>query len=157
MEAISELCLTHFSTRVTIGGATENRLMMQHQSDMLNLTVIRPEIGETTALGAAFAAGLAVGLWKDLDELTKLRKIREKYEPRMPDYIRERNWHGWQKAVARSLNWIDRDEVIVEKANPSLKSKSLVSLERLAPYLTVAGLALGIGFVLGHTRHARHF
>lgn len=129
------------------GGATENRLMMQFQSDLLNLTVIRPEVGETTALGAAFAAGLAVGVWKDLEELTNLRAIREKYEPRMEEHIREKNWNGWKKAVERSLDWIGREEGLLEDA----EVKPLLSLEHMTPYLAVAaaGLGLGIVFMLG--------
>ncbi|CAB9509211.1 Glycerol kinase [Seminavis robusta] len=124
------------------GGATENRLMMQFQSDMLDLTVIRPEVGETTALGAAFAAGLAVGVWKDLEELNKLRAIKEKFQPSMDARVREKNWQGWQKAVSRSLGWIDSDAVedTTERAG---------SLAEMAPYVALTGLALGVGFLLG--------
>lgn len=125
------------------GGATENRLMMQFQSDILNKTVIRPEVGETTALGAAFAAGLAVGVWKDLKELSKLRAIRETFEPSMDEHTREKNWHGWQKAIARSLNWVGDDDDLL--GNKSGKAS-------VAPFLLVAGMALGVGFLLGQKR-----
>ena len=126
------------------GGATENRLMMQFQCDILNKTVIRPEVGETTALGAAFAAGLAVGVWKDLKELSKLRAIRETFEPTMNDNTRDKNWRGWQKAVARSLNWVDSDDAPTENAQKLSKG--------IAPVLVVAGMALGVGFLLGQSR-----
>lgn len=127
------------------GGATENRLMMQFQSDILKLTVIRPEVGETTALGAAFAAGLQVGIWKDVNELTELRAIREKFEPHMSEFQREKNWQGWQKAVSRSLGWIETEESLV-------KSDKNMTLSELMPYVALSGLALGVGFLLGQAK-----
>jgi glycerol kinase len=128
------------------GGATENRFMMQFQSDILNKTVTRPEVGETTALGAAFAAGLTVGMWRDLDELEGLRHIREKYQPKMDEYQREKNWHGWQKAVSRSMGWIETDEAIIEK----IVKKS--SLDKVVPLIALSGLAVGFGYFLGQSR-----
>jgi len=129
------------------GGATENRLMMQFQCDILKKTVIRPEVGETTALGAAFAAGLAVGVWKDLEELSNLRAIRERYEPTMDEFHREKNWSGWQKAVTRSLGWVESDEHILGSA----KKEKPFFKEHL-PVLALSALAVGVGFLVGQSR-----
>ena len=126
------------------GGATENRLMMQFQSDILKKTVIRPEVGETTAQGAAFAAGLAVGVWKDLAELSRLRVIKETYQPTMDDHIREKNWKGWQKAVDRSLNWVGDDDV------PLGQGKN--SSSNTVPILVAVGIVFGLGFLSGQSR-----
>ena len=128
------------------GGATENRLMMQFQADILNKVVTRPEVGETTALGAAFAAGLTVGMWRDLEELEALRSIREKYQPRMDEFHREKNWHGWQKAVSRAMGWVESDEIIIEK----FTKKGY--LERTAPWLLLSCAAVGVGYLLGQIR-----
>lgn len=125
------------------GGATENRLLMQFQADILNLTVIRPEVGETTALGAAFAAGLCVGVFKDVTQLTELREIRERFEPNMNEPEREKNWKGWQKAVSRSLDWIETDDT----ASPSSAAPT-----KVISYVAMAGFALVVGFVMGQAR-----
>lgn len=127
------------------GGATENRLMMQFQCDILKKPVIRPEVGETTALGAAFAAGLQVGIWKDVEELTELRAIREQYTPAMSDYLREKNWRGWQKAVSRSLDWIEHEDF-------EASSKKSFPFKEYLPYLAISGLAVGVGFVMGQAK-----
>jgi glycerol kinase len=71
--------------------------------------VIRPKIAETTALGAAYAAGLAVGFWSDLDELTDKWAEDTRWEPKMPADERERTYRNWQKAVTKSLDWVDDD------------------------------------------------
>jgi|EP00970_Alexandrium_tamarense_P020664 glycerol kinase len=91
------------------GGATANKLMMQFQADMLDVPVVKPLVMETTALGAAFAAGLAVNVWKDLDEIKALWTITETFEPSMDESKRAKNWKGWNKAVQRSFDWIDED------------------------------------------------
>ena len=67
--------------------------------------MLRPSIRETTALGAAYLAGLAVGVWKDLDELRALRTLDQHYQPQMEEDTRRRLLQGWHKAVGRSLDW----------------------------------------------------
>jgi glycerol kinase len=89
------------------GGMVANETLMQFQADMLGVPVIRPTISETTSLGAAYAAGLAVGLWKELDELKILWKKDREWKPQMPDSQRDRLYHGWLKAVNRSFNWVE--------------------------------------------------
>jgi glycerol kinase len=89
------------------GGATANRFLMQFQSDILGVPVIRPECLETTGLGAAFAAGLAVRVWGDLDEISKMWRADTTWKPTMLASERERCWKGWNKAVEKSLNWLD--------------------------------------------------
>jgi glycerol kinase len=91
------------------GGMVGNELLMQFQADILDVPVIRPKIAETTALGAAYAAGLAVGFWSDLDELTAKWAEDKRWEPQMPDEDRGRYYRNWQKAVTKSLDWVDED------------------------------------------------
>ena len=91
------------------GGMVGNELLMQFQADILDVPVIRPKIAETTALGAAYAAGLAVGFWSDLDELTAKWAEDKRWEPTMSQEDRERNYRNWQKAVTKSLDWVDED------------------------------------------------
>jgi glycerol kinase len=90
------------------GGATANALMMQFQADISQKTVRRPVISETTALGAAYLAGLAVGVWSGLDEIKRLWKCDVTYEPEMPGEERQGLLKGWSRAVGRSLDWIER-------------------------------------------------
>ena len=87
------------------GGMTANELLMQFQADVLDLPVIRPQVTETTALGAAFAAGLAVGFWSDLTELRERWALDRRWEPRMEPATREREHAQWKKAVTRSFDW----------------------------------------------------
>lgn len=87
------------------GGAAKNNLLMQFQADVLNSDVIRPQTTETTALGAAYLAGLAVGYWKDIDEVKKQWHIDTKFIPNQTEQIIE-NKTKWDDAVKRSLNWI---------------------------------------------------
>jgi glycerol kinase len=68
---------------------------------------VRPVVAETTALGAAYAAGLAVGFWKDIDDLRLNWRVDRHWEPRWSDDRREAMYRGWQKAVERTLNWVD--------------------------------------------------
>jgi glycerol kinase len=91
------------------GGMVGNELLMQFQADLLDVPVIRPRIAETTALGAAYAAGLAVGFWSGLDELTALWAEDRRWEPQMPAEERERTYRNWRKAVTKSLDWVDQD------------------------------------------------
>jgi glycerol kinase len=87
------------------GGATANNFLMQFQADLLNCEIKRPKIIETTALGAAFLAGLAVGFWKDQEELQKLWQPDKTFSPAMEDGKREKLVHFWHKAVERTKNW----------------------------------------------------
>jgi glycerol kinase len=89
------------------GGMVANDTLMQFQSDLLGVPVIRPETIETTALGAAYAAGLAVGFWKDTDELKRLWQASRAWQPAMPANQRETLFAGWKKAVTKSLDWLE--------------------------------------------------
>jgi glycerol kinase len=96
-----------FSELKVDGGMTANELLMQFQADVLGVPVIRPAVTETTALGAAFAAGLAVGFWSDLDELRERWSEDKRWEPAMDESLREREYAQWKKAVQRSLGWVE--------------------------------------------------
>jgi glycerol kinase len=89
------------------GGMVFNELLMQFQADILNVPVIRPKVAETTALGAAYAAGLAVGFWKDYDELRLNWGKDKEWKPSMPAEKRDTLYAGWKKAVTRTLDWIE--------------------------------------------------
>ncbi len=91
------------------GGMVVNELLMQFQADMLEVPVIRPSIKETTALGAAFAAGLSVGFWKDVDELKSLWKEEKRWTPNMDKAERDHRYRLWKKAVERSFNWVEEE------------------------------------------------
>ncbi len=89
------------------GGAAANNFLLQFQADILGVPVARPKVTETTALGAAMLAGLAVGFWKDRSELKRTKELDRVFEPSMDDKTRARLWTGWKKAVRRSCNWAD--------------------------------------------------
>jgi glycerol kinase len=89
------------------GGATVNDTLLQLQADILGVPVVRPIITETTALGAAYAAGLASGVWKDLTELERKWRQDKRWDPRWSADQREQAYAGWKKAVERTFNWID--------------------------------------------------
>jgi glycerol kinase len=89
------------------GGMVRNELLMQFQADILDVPVIRPKVCETTALGAAYAAGLAVGFWKDFEELRSHWGKEKEWKPQMPAEERDRLYSGWKKAVIRTLDWVD--------------------------------------------------
>jgi glycerol kinase len=89
------------------GGVTANRLCMQLQSDILGMAIRKPAVAETTALGAAYAAGLAVGFWSGPDELRSNWREAERWEPRWDDERRHNSYARWQKAVQHSLGWTD--------------------------------------------------
>jgi glycerol kinase len=89
------------------GGVTANELCMQIQSDVLGVTVSRPVVAETTALGAAYAAGLAVGFWNSTDELRENWNESKRWEPQWDDEQRETGYGQWKKAVTRTLDWVD--------------------------------------------------
>jgi glycerol kinase len=87
------------------GGMTANELLMQFQADVLGVPVVRPKVTETTALGAAYAAGLAVGFWDGEDELRERWAEDKRWEPDMADEDRDAGYEQWKKAVERSLDW----------------------------------------------------
>ncbi|MEA3310015.1 MAG: glycerol kinase GlpK [Chloroflexota bacterium] len=89
------------------GGMVANELLMQFQADILNVPVIRPTVTETTALGAAYAAGLAVGFWDDIAALRKNWDVEHTFEPQMAAKKRIRLYAGWQKAITRTLDWVE--------------------------------------------------
>jgi glycerol kinase len=88
------------------GGMTANELLMQFQADVLGVPVVRPKVTETTALGAAFAAGLAVGFWSDEAELSERWSQDRRWVPQMDERLREREYAQWKKAVTRSFDWV---------------------------------------------------
>lgn len=91
----------------TDGGMVNNDLLMQFQADILAKPVVRSRVKETTALGAAYAAGLAVGFFQDTDELVANWAMDRRWEPAMSQESRERLYHFWKKAVARSFEWVE--------------------------------------------------
>ena len=88
------------------GGMVHNELPMQFQSDILGVPVIRPVVTETTALGAAYAAGLAVGFWDNLEDLGTNWQVDKTWEPRATKATREELYSGWKRAVLRSFDWV---------------------------------------------------
>jgi glycerol kinase len=91
------------------GGMVQNETLMQFQADILNVPVIRPKVAETTALGAAYAAGLAVGFWEGEDDVRDNWQEDKRWEPSMDDSERERIYRNWNKAVTKTLDWVDDD------------------------------------------------
>lgn len=89
------------------GGAVANDFLMQFQSDIMGTTVVRPTLIETTALGAAFLAGLAVGFWKSTAELSDKFSVDREFTPALATDQREQLYAGWQKAVTRAQHWVD--------------------------------------------------
>ena len=91
------------------GGASRNDLLMQFQADVLGVRVVRPRISETTALGAAYLAGLGVGYWKDADDINAQWQTDRAFEPRMPRAESRRLMAGWSRALARAKDWARND------------------------------------------------
>ncbi|MGA9774410.1 MAG: glycerol kinase GlpK [Candidatus Dormiibacterota bacterium] len=89
------------------GGMVHNELLMQFQADVLGVPVIRPKVAETTSLGAAYAAGLAVGFWTQLDELRANWGVDRTWDPHMDAAIRDREYKLWKKAVTRTFDWVE--------------------------------------------------
>jgi glycerol kinase len=89
------------------GGMVYNDTLMQFQSDILGVPVVRPVVAETTALGAAYAAGLAMGYWNNLEDLRQNWQIDKTYEPKMDEETRATLYKGWLKAVQRSMHWLE--------------------------------------------------
>ncbi|WP_273121127.1 FGGY-family carbohydrate kinase, partial [Actinomyces dentalis] len=93
------------------GGMTRDELLMQFQADQLGVPVVRPTVLETTALGAAYAAGIAVGFWSGAHDVVANWAEGRRWEPAMDPAERERLFRNWVKAVARTLDWVDEDVV----------------------------------------------
>jgi len=91
------------------GGMIANNLLMQFQADILGVPVVRPVVAETTALGAAYAAGLAVGFWDGLDDLRANWQEDSRWTPSMDDGERDRQMRNWKKAVSKTFDWVDAD------------------------------------------------
>ncbi len=89
------------------GGMTYNDLLMQFQADILNVPVTRPTVSETTALGAAYAAGLAIGFWDDVEALRENWNVAQTWRPKMDAETRAELYEGWKKAVTRTFNWVE--------------------------------------------------
>jgi glycerol kinase len=89
------------------GGMVYNELLMQFQADILGVPVVRPVVAETTALGAAYAAGLAVGFWNNLEDLRANWQISKTWDPKMDAAKRAELYKGWKKAVTRTFDWVE--------------------------------------------------
>jgi glycerol kinase len=97
----------HLTSLKVDGGMVFNELLMQFQADILDVPVHRPKVAETTSLGAAYAAGLAVGYWKNLEELRQNWGQDKCWLPSMTENERSNYFQNWKKAVARTFNWVD--------------------------------------------------
>jgi glycerol kinase len=104
MDADSGVALTALKVD---GGMTGNDLLMQFQADVLDVPVIRPKVAETTALGAAYAAGLAVGFWAEIEDLRANWGIDKQWEPHLDPATRDREYALWKKAVTRTFDWVE--------------------------------------------------
>ena len=107
VEAMQEDSGIKLAALKTDGGMVANELLMQFQSDMLGTPVIRPKVSETTALGAAYAAGLAVGYWRNTDDLRANWGVDKTWTPSMAEDKRAHHYKSWKKAVQRSFAWVD--------------------------------------------------
>ncbi len=107
LEVMQEEAKLSLKTLKVDGGAAANSMLLQFQADLLGVPVRRPVVGETTALGAAYLAGLAVGYWKGLDDVTRNWALDREFSPNMAEPQKERLYAGWKKAVTRSLAWED--------------------------------------------------
>jgi glycerol kinase len=89
------------------GGMVHNELLMQFQADALGVPVIRPTVAETTSLGAAYAAGFAVGFWKEVEDLRANWGKDKQWDPQMDEAEREKEYRFWKKAVTRTFDWVE--------------------------------------------------
>ncbi|MNJ51711.1 Glycerol kinase [compost metagenome] len=101
--AMEKDCGYKVNTMRVDGGAVSNTFLMAFQSDILDVPVERPAVRETTALGAAYLAGLAVGYWRDLDEIRRIWSVERRFEPAMSELERETLYNGWKKAVQAAM------------------------------------------------------
>jgi glycerol kinase len=107
LDAMEKDSAIHLFSLRTDGGMVGNELLMQFQADILNIPVLRPVVRETTALGAAYAAGLAVDFYDSLDDLRQNWAVEQTWEPHMDANERENLFRQWKKAVTRSFAWLD--------------------------------------------------
>jgi glycerol kinase len=107
VEAMEKDSGIHIAVLRTDGGMVENNLLMQFQADILNIPVIRPAVKETTALGAAYAAGLATGFYRDIEDLRANWAVDRTWNPHMDQNTREQLFKSWKKAVSRSFDWVE--------------------------------------------------
>jgi glycerol kinase len=105
LELMQQEAGLHLSTLKVDGGAAANNALLQFQADLLGVPVRRPQVAETTALGAAYLAGLAVGYWAGPEDVTRNWALDREFTPAMDAAVRDRHYRGWQKAVQRSLAW----------------------------------------------------
>jgi glycerol kinase len=144
------------------GGGTNNKLLMQFQADIIDVPVVKPHIMETTAMGAAFAAGLAVGFWRDMDEIKELWSVAATFTPSMKEAQRANNWNGWQKAISKSLDWVEEEDFDEDdfydarEVNKSLDMPFLANgdanpagLRNAISSIVLVALGVGAGFLLG--------
>ncbi|MGV9665640.1 glycerol kinase GlpK [Nocardia niigatensis] len=110
VEAMQQDSGVRLGTLRVDGGVTANELAMQIQADFLGVPVSRPVVAETTALGAAYAAGLAVGFWRSTDELVANWREDRNWQPAMTEEQRRRGYTRWRKAVSRTLDWVDLED-----------------------------------------------
>ncbi|NUW05314.1 glycerol kinase, partial [Streptomyces sp. CAI-21] len=106
VEAMEQDSGVHLDVLKVDGGVTANDLCMQIQADVLGVPVSRPVVAETTALGAAYAAGLAVGFWRDTDELRSQWHESKRWEPEWTEEQRAAGYADWKRAVERTLDWV---------------------------------------------------
>ncbi|WP_041077189.1 glycerol kinase GlpK [Thermotoga caldifontis] len=106
VEAMCEECNTRLKTLRVDGGASKNNFLMQFQADILNVPVERPKVNETTALGAAYLAGLAVGYWEGLSQIESQWQLDRRFVPSMDEERREELYRGWKRAVDRAKGWL---------------------------------------------------
>jgi glycerol kinase len=111
MDAMEQEAGFKIETLQVDGGASANNYLMQFQADLLNARVNRPRNIETTAMGAAFLAGLATGFWKNRDEIKTIRQLDRTFVPAMDEETRTKLYRGWKKAVARTLRWMEEEGV----------------------------------------------
>jgi glycerol kinase len=110
VEAMNGDAQMPMSTLRVDGGMTANNLLMQFLADVLDVRVVRPIVAETVSLGAAYAAGLAVGFWPDTDALRANWHKAAEWLPQMDGAMRERGYRKWRKAVSRTMDWVDEDD-----------------------------------------------
>ena len=107
LEAMEKDSGIKLSTLKVDGGAVRNNFLMQFQADILGVPVARPVVNETTALGAAYLAGLAVGYWSSKEEIAQKWAVDTNFQPQMDAAAREKLAAGWKKAVTRALSWAE--------------------------------------------------
>ena len=114
LHSMEKDCGLKISSLKVDGGASSNNFLMQFQADILGTRVVRPQCVETTAMGAAFLAGLAVGYWKNPDELRENWALGHTFEAQMPEEERLSHLKGWKRAVRCAQLWADEDESVIK-------------------------------------------